>query len=73
VKTEEAQRLRAELQAQKKYTVHVSAIWPNRTWNEAVAKAEELYAMGLWYLYISDEKGEAIRQWKRENGQKVIA
>jgi hypothetical protein len=73
VKAQEAERLRAELQSQKKYTVMIESQWPNLTWNEAVAKANHFYdSLGIHYLYIADETGKRVRTWKQnEQGIKV--
>lgn len=72
-KAMENNKLRDELQSQKRYTVMVETQWPNLTWNEAVAKANDLFDnRGIHYLYIANEAGQRVRTWKKnEQGIKV--
>lgn len=74
-KDRELQAARATIASQRRYAVAPTGVWRDLTWTEAVAKADYLYAAGLVFIEIRDERGTVIRKYSQDptTKQKVVA
>lgn len=55
----------------RRYTVVTNTTWPNRTWDEALRKADELREKGITFLYIHDERGVKVAKYDEEGFHRV--